>query len=302
MNEMLPFDQAAGVLPFGLRQLVLSMPMAERMIAEEFRLRAGRALSITLPDGEKVLSNGLVLSKEDLRTTLEIATQASIHTAMEQVRHGFVTIKGGHRIGLCGTAVLKDEKIYNLRELSSLNIRIARQVTGISEKIVRLLRAETFMPSVLILAPPGAGKTTLLRDMIRSFSVGVGGSALRVGVADERGELGAVYHGVPQFDLGLHTDVMDGCSKADGLMMLLRGMNPQVMAVDEITAPEDVEALECAAGCGTILLATAHGRGIEDLKRRSLYARLMEKRIFQKVLIIEHETGERRYRLEDLTS
>lgn len=302
MNGMLPFEQAAGVLPFGLRELVRSMPKAEQIVAEEFRLRAGRALSVTLPDGEKVLPNSPAVSKEDLRTTLEIATQASIHTAMEQVRHGFVTIKGGHRIGLCGTAVLKDERIYNLRELSSLNIRIARQITGTGERIIRLLRAGASMPSVLILAPPGAGKTTLLRDMIRSLSVGVGGSALRVGVADERGELGAVYHGVPQFDLGFHTDVMDGCSKADGLMMLLRGMNPQVMAVDEITAPEDVEALECAAGCGTTLLATAHGRGVEDLKRRSLYARLLEKSIFQKVLVIECENGVRRYRVEDLIS
>lgn len=300
MNEMLPFEQAAGVLPLGLRQLVLSMPMAEQLIVEEFRLRSGRTLSITMPDGEKVLSNSLVLSQEDLRTTLEIATQASIHTALEQVRHGFVTIKGGHRIGLCGTAVVKDERIYNLREISSLNIRIARQIAGIGEKIVRLLRTEAYMPSILILAPPGAGKTTLLRDMIRSLSIGVGGSVLRVGVADERGELGAVYQGVPQFDLGPHTDIMDGCSKADGLMMLLRGMNPQVMAVDEITAPEDVEALECAAGCGTTLLATAHGRGIEDLNRRPLYVRLMEKCIFQKVLVIHSINGQRRYHVEDL--
>lgn len=301
MNEMLPFDQAAGVLPFGLRQLVRSMPIAEQSITEELRLRVGKALSVTLPDGEKVLPYSPIVSKEDLRTTLEIATQASIHAAMEQVRHGFVTIKGGHRIGLCGTAVIKDEKIHNLREISSLNIRIARQITGVGEKIIRLLRVGSFMPSVLILAPPGAGKTTLLRDMIRCLSSGVGGTALRIGVADERGELGAAYQGVLQFDLGDHTDVMDGCRKADGLMMLLRGMNPQVMAVDEITAPEDVDALACAAGCGTTLLATAHGRRMDDLKCRSLYAGLLEKSIFQKVLIIECDNGVRRYRVEDLT-
>lgn len=300
MNQMLPFDQAAGVLPFGLRQLALGMPAAERIAAEEFRLRAGRALSVTLPDGEKVLSSRLSLSSEDLRTTLELATQASVHTVLEQIRHGFVTIRGGHRVGLCGTAVLKGEQIYNLREISSLNIRIARQVTGIGEEIVHALCEEGAVPSMLILAPPGAGKTTLLRDMIRCLSAGIGGASMRVGVADERGELGAVYRGMPQFDLGPHTDIMDGCSKADGLIMLLRGMNPQVMAVDEITAPEDVEALECAAGCGVILLATAHGRGVEDLKRRPLYVRLLEKRIFQKALVIEHENGERRYHLEEL--
>lgn len=301
MNQMLPFDRAAGVLPFGLRQLALGMPAEERAAAEEFRLRSGRALTVTLPEGEKALSNRLVLSHEDLRTTLELATQSSIHTVLDQVRHGFVTIRGGHRVGLCGTAVVKDGQICNLREISSLNIRIARQITGIGEEAVRALKKDGEMPSVLILAPPGAGKTTLLRDMIRCLSDGVCGAAMRVGVADERGELGAIWHGVPQLDLGAHTDIMDGCGKSDGLMMLLRGMNPQVIAVDEITAPEDILALESAAGCGAKILATAHGRTAEDLKRRPLYARMMETRIFQKVLVLERRGAARSFRIEVLS-
>ena len=300
MNPVIPFDQAAGLLPFGLRQLALSMPQTERTVAEELRLRAGRPLSVTLPEGEAVLPGCPVISPSDLRTTLEIATQASAHAALERVRHGFVTVRGGHRVGLCGTAVIKDGAIHNLRELSSMNIRIARQITGVGNEMLLRLRRDGAMPSVLVLAPPGAGKTTLLRDMIRGLSAGVGGSPLRVGVADERGELGAMYDGVPQLDLGPHTDVMDGCAKADGLMMLLRGMNPQVLAMDEITAPGDIDALEAAAGCGVTLLATAHGQEIEDLKRRPLYARLLEQRIFQKVLMVERQGGARRYRLEDL--
>ena len=203
-------------------------------------------------------------------------------------------------MGLCGTAVVKDGAIHNLRELSSLNIRIARQVTGVGDKLLLQLRDGGALPSVLVLAPPGAGKTTLLRDMIRGLSTGVGGLPLRVGVADERGELGAVYDGVPQLDLGPHTDVMDGCSKADGLMLLLRGMNPQVLAVDEITAPSDIDALETAAGCGAALLATAHGQGLKDLTCRPLYSRLLERCIFQKVLLIERQGSARRYRLESL--
>lgn len=203
-------------------------------------------------------------------------------------------------MGLCGTAVVKDGNIHNLRELSSLNIRIARQVTGVGNELLFQLRGEAVLPSILVLAPPGAGKTTLLRDIIRGLSAGVGGPPVRVGVADERGELGAMYDGVPQLDLGPHTDVMDGCSKADGLMMLLRGMNPQVLAMDEVTAPGDIDALEAAAGCGVTLLATAHGQGPQDLKHRPLYARLLERRIFQKVLLIERQGGVRRYRLEDL--
>lgn len=300
MNPALPFDQAAGLLPFGLRQLALAMPQAERTVAEELRLRAGRPLSVTLPEGEMVLPGSPTISPEDLRTVLEIATQASAHAALERVRHGFVTVRGGHRMGLCGTAVVKDGAIHNLRELSSLNIRIARQVTGVGDKVLLQLRDGEALPSVLVLAPPGAGKTTLLRDMIRGLSAGVGGPPLRVGVADERGELGAVYNGVPQLDLGPHTDVMDGCSKADGLMMLLRGMNPQALAVDEITAPCDIDALETAAGCGAALLATAHGQGPEDLRRRPLYHNLLERRMFQKVLLIERQGGARRYRLENM--
>ena len=300
MNPAIPFDQAVGLLPFGLRQLTLALPQSVRNAAEELRLRAGRPMSVTLPDGEEVLPGCPVISPGDLRAVLEIATQASAHTALERVRHGFVTVRGGHRVGLCGTAVVKDGEIHNLRELSSLNIRIARQIPGIGDEPLRRIRSGGTLPSVLVLAPPGAGKTTLLRDLIRGLSAGVGGPPLRVGVADERGELGAMYGGLPQLDLGPHTDVMDGCSKADGLMMLLRGMNPKVLAADEITASDDIDALETAAGCGTALLSTAHGRGIEDLERRPLYARLMERRIFQKVLLIDRVNGVRRYRLEDL--
>lgn len=301
MDPAIPFDQAVGLLPFGLRQLTLTLSQSVRNAAEELRLRAGRPVSVATPDGEMVLPGSPVISPADLRAVLEIATQSSAHTALERVRHGFFTVRGGHRVGLCGTAVVKDGEIHNLRELSSLNIRIARQISGIGDEPLRRIRTEKALPSVLVLAPPGAGKTTLLRDLIRGLSAGVGGPPLRVGVADERGELGSVYSGVPQLDLGPHTDVMDGCSKADGLMMLLRGMNPQVLAVDEITALEDIDALEMAAGCGAALLATAHGRCAEDLARRPLYARLVERRIFQKLLLIERINGVRRYCLEDLS-
>lgn len=300
MDPVLPFDQAASLLPFGMRQLALSLPQAERAVAEELRLRAGRPLAITLPEGEAILPRCPIISPDDLRTALEIATQASAHTALERIRNGFVTVRGGHRLGLCGTAVVKGGVIQNLRELSSVNIRIARQIKGVGDEILRRLYEEGALPSVLVLAPPGAGKTTLLRDLIRGLSAGAGGPPLRVGVADERGELGALHDGIPQLDLGPHTDVMDGCGKAEGLMMLLRGMNPQVLAMDEITAPEDIDALETAAGCGTVLLATAHGQGIEDLERRPLYRRLLQRRVFQKVLLIERQGGVRRYRLEKL--
>ena len=298
MNPLLPYDQAAGLLPFGMRQLALAVPETNRMLAEEIRLRAGQPISITLPCGEMVLPGSPIVSRGDLHTVLEMATHSSAHTALEHVRRGFFTVRGGHRIGLCGTVAEKDGSIHSIRHFSSLNIRIARQIHEISNDLLFCIRSYDFLPSVLVLAPPGAGKTTLLRDLIRGYSYGVGGAPLRVGVADERGELGAIWDGVPQFDLGPHTDIMDGCPKAEGLMMLLRGMSPQVLAMDEITAAEDIDTLETAVGCGVALLASAHGRDIDDLSRRPLYSDLLRKKFIHIVIRIVCDQGNREYRME----
>lgn len=300
MDPLLPYDQAAGFLPFGLRRVALAVPHAEQVIAEEFRLRVGYPMSITLPEGEMYLPESPVITSNDMYSVLEIATKSSAHTALERVRQGFVTVRGGHRLGLCGSVVCKDGNIHNMRCISSLNIRIARQIPGIANELLRVIHTKGNVPSVLVLAPPGAGKTTLLRDLIRGLSSGVGGTPLRIGVADERGELGAMWDGVPQLDLGPHTDILDGCSKAEGLMMLLRGMNPQVLAVDEITAPEDIDALQMAAGCGVSLLATAHGGSMSDLCARPLYEILLRNKIFHFLLQIEILNGVRKYRLEEI--
>ncbi len=300
MYQIFPFDQAASVLPTGLQQVVRRLPNKEKTAVEEFRLRVGRPLYVTLPEGEHVVPDSPIITAEDLRSMLEIATQASIHMVLERVRNGFITVQGGHRIGLCGSAVMKNGMVHILNNLSSANIRIARQVCGIADSIIRQMLGGGSAKSVLVVAPPGAGKTTLLRDMIRGLSNGVDGRTMRIGVVDERGELAAMYQGVPQMDLGPHTDIMDACSKAEGLMMLLRAMNPQVLAVDEITDPGDIDAIETACGCGVAVLATVHGGNLNDLKRRPLYAALLEQGIFQKALLIEHNHGVRQYRWEEL--
>lgn len=301
MDTLYPYVQAAGLLPVDLRQVVLAVPRTEQMIAEELRLRIGRPMSITMPQGELILQGSPVVTSKDLHTVLEFATKSSAHTALEHVRQGYITVRGGHRLGLCGSIVSKDGNIHNMRYLTSLNIRIAKQISGIGNELLRNVRTQSGIASVLILAPPGAGKTTLLRDLIRGLSSGIDGTPLRIGVADERGELGAVWEGVPQFDLGPHTDISSGCSKADGLLMLLRGMNPQVLAVDEITAPKDTDALQMASGCGVSILATAHGRSMEDLHTRPLYEMLLHRKIFQRLIWIEMINGVRKYVTEDIT-
>lgn len=293
------YRQAAQVLPRRLRQEALGLPQEEQERAEELRLRAGWPMTAVLPEGERPVG-GPPVEPEELEQLVEIASRASVHAVLEQIRRGYLTVAGGHRIGLCGTAVMEGGGIHALRSLSSANLRIARQVPGAARPVLGALCPGGRLESTLILAPPGQGKTTLLRDIIRRVSEGEGCLPLRVAVADERGEVAALYGGRPQLDVGRRTDVAEGCPKAQGLMMLLRAMNPQVLAVDEITAPEDAAALRTAAGCGVTLLATAHGAGREDLTRRPLYRGLLEEGMFRRLVEITRREGRREYRVEEL--
>lgn len=292
------FLQAASLLPSRQRRAVESMDLWDKARAEEIRLRMGRPPTVLFPEGEAPFPcYSDPVQAEDLTAVLEISTQASFHTVLERIRNGFITVKGGHRVGLCGTAVIQQGEVSNLRQISSLAIRVAREVPGAAKEVLPALIEGGGLRSTLILSPPGGGKTTLLRDLIRMISSGEGTEALRVGVADERGELCAVYHGTPQMEIGPRTDVMDGCPKEEGLMMLLRGMNPQVLAADEITAPGDIAALETAANCGVILLATAHGRTMEDLEVRPLYRRLLSLGLFQRIVFLRSERGQRSFQV-----
>lgn len=301
METDAPFDRAAQVLPAGLRAAALALPEEVRAGAEELRLRLGRPMTVLAEGTERAVPGLPPVDREALGAVLEIATRASAHTALERMRRGFVTIRGGHRIGLCGTAATEGGEIRSLRCLSSLDLRVARSVTGAAGPVLPLLRRDSGVYGTLILAPPGAGKTTLLRDLVRALSDGQEGPPLRVGVADERGELAALWEGKPELDVGEHTDVMDGCPKALGLELLLRGMNPQVLAADELTSPDDLGAAELAAGCGVPLIATAHGGGRDDLLRRPLYRRLLALGVFQKLVTLRRgPDGGRNVAVEEL--
>ena len=293
---MREFEQAASVLPPELRQQALALPAQERERAEELRLRCGWPMAAVFPEGEVPLG-GRKIVPQDLELLLEIASRASVHAVLAQLREGYLTIEGGHRLGLCGTAVLENGQMRNLRSLSSVSIRIARQHPGAALPLLSGLMEGGRLCSTLIAAPPGMGKTTLLRDLVRCISDGDGTPPLRVGLADERGEVAALYGGVPQLRVGRRTDVIEGCPKAQGAMLLLRAMNPQVLAMDEITAPEDVTALLTAAGCGAVLLATAHGEG-DELTRRPLYRTMLEERIFQRVVSIQRTEQGRSYTVD----
>lgn len=293
------FDQAVRALPLRLRREAMTLSEEDRLRTEELRLRTGFPMTAVIAGAERSLGGGPV-EEEELEQLVEIASRASLHTVLPQVRRGYLTFEGGHRIGLCGTAALRDGEIHALRSVSSANLRIARQVKGAAAPVLDRLCPGGRLGDTLILAPPGLGKTTLLRDLIRAVSEGEGCTPLRVSLADERGEVAALYGGRPQLEVGRRTDVMEGCPKAQGLMLLLRAMNPQVLAVDEITAPEDVRALTAAAGCGVTLLATAHGESRADLERRPLYRPLLEEGLFRFLVGIRREGERRVYTVEEL--
>lgn len=292
-------EQALRALPLRLRREALALSEADRGRAEEFRLRVGWPMSAVL-EGEERPLGGPPVTREELEQLVEIASRASLHAVLDQVRQGYLTIEGGHRVGLCGTASVQGGEIHALRTLSSANLRVARQVKGVAAPILDGLCPAGRLADTLILAPPGLGKTTLLRDLIRLVSEGEGCLPLRVALADERGEVAALYGGQPQLEVGRRTDVMEGCSKAQGLMMLLRAMNPQVLAVDEITAQPDIQAMTAAAGCGVTLLAAAHGTELADLERRPLYRPLLEEGLFRFLVRIRRKGAERIYTVEEL--
>ncbi len=293
------FRQAAQVLPPGLRGQVLELTWEMHSRAEEIRLRVGHPVSVVLPEGEQRLGDTEV-AQQDLELLMERASGASVHAVLEQLREGFVTVSGGHRIGFCGTTVVEKGQITFIKDLSSSCIRVARQFPGLARDVVFRLLEDDRLQSTLIMAPPGGGKTSLLRDLIRMLSDGEGIPAHRVGVVDPRGELGAAFRGRAQLDLGCHTDLLDACPKAQGLLLLLRTMNPQVLAVDEVTAPEDVQSLLDAAGCGVTLLATLHGSCREDLNRRALYRQLLESGVFHRLVTITGRGAQRSYSVEVL--
>lgn len=296
-----PFEQAAALLPKELYEAALGLPESVQNQAEEFRLRTGFRATVMYANREMELRGTDVIHTADLHDVLEFASRSSVHTVLEQLRHGFVTVKGGHRIGICGTAVITRGEVTGFRHLSSLNIRIAKEMKGVARSVVPALFEDGALQNTLILAPPGAGKTTLLRDVIRCISDGDGVPELRVGIADARGELAGIWEGAAQMELGRHTDILDGVAKSEGLLMLLRGMNPDVLAVDEITDSKDVEALSQATGCGVALLATAHGKSVKDLYLRPTYREMVRQNIFSRAVLIEqNEQGERKFIVEEL--
>jgi len=257
---------------------------------EEIHLTAGRP--VRLKQAGRSLELPYTMTQSRLERIFAGLLDHSVYARQEELQKGFLTVKGGSRVGVCGRTVVENGKVVTIREISSLNIRRAREFPGMGKEAAAAISEPGGRPyNTLILSPPGGGKTTALRDIIRLLS----DSGRRVGVIDERGELSERAN-----DLGRCSDVISGLDKLTGALLLLRSMTPEIIAADEITAPVDVSAVEEIFGCGTGILATAHARDLGDLAGRESYRRILDKGIFRNAVLIRMRDGSRHYEIRKL--
>lgn len=288
-------DELLKIFPPGLRRLLADtqVPFEE---LQEIRLRVNAPCILIVAQKEMMLSKqgGLCrddgqaycVTPQDIHETMALVSDYSMYAFEDEIRQGFLTIKGGHRVGIAGKIVLENNRVKTIQYISFINIRIAHQIKGCAKKVMPYIFQGGQFFHTLIISPPCCGKTTMLRDIIRQLSKSTLG--MSIGVVDERSEIAACYMGVPQNDLGYRVDVLDGCPKASGMLMMLRSMAPNLIAVDEIGCREDIEALEYVINCGCKLLATVHGCSIEDLMMKPVLDRLVKARIFERYIVLNN--------------
>lgn len=303
-------------LPGRIRELMAKLPESVTGQLEEIRIRENRPLEIGFGgrfafvggDGTATSDHraGYRPNRDDCRAFLEKITDHSLYAVEEELRRGYVTVPGGHRIGLAGRTVLEGGAVRHLRDVSGFNVRIARARVGSSSKLLPALldKEARTIRHTLIVSPPQQGKTTLLRDLARAISAGewnhpaaIGWGGRKVGIVDERSEIAACERGVPTFDLGPRCDVLDACPKAEGMMMLVRSMSPEVVVVDEIGRPEDADALREALHSGVRVLASAHASDLADVFRRPVLSELVRDGMFGAYVLLSRTGGRVEHRV-----
>lgn len=248
---------------------------------QEIRLRINQNVHIRFKNQNIEIPRKV--SQKDIREVMEFVSSYSIHAYENELRQGFITIEGGHRVGIAGQVLAEKGNVKNMKHISSINIRISHEVKHCADKIIPYVVQNNRIYHTLIISPPRCGKTTLLRDLIRQISNG----NANVGVVDERSELAGCYQGIPQNDLGCRTDVLDACPKKEGMLMLIRSMSPDVIAVDEIGGMEEVDVMKYAMHCGVKMLATIHGESMEEIRKKPLFEQLVKERCFERYIVLK---------------
>ena len=296
-------DETINSLSLNLREKIKTI-QGENI--EEIRLRINKPLIINGNQKDyfyneksrkldRNMDKAYIVTKEDLEQTFQIICKYSIHSFMDDIKKGFITLRGGHRVGIVGKAIVENGNVENIKHISSLNIRISKEVKNCSDKVMyHIIKNPTKINNTIIISPPQCGKTTLLRDIVRNLSSGTekyNFKGVNVALIDERNEIAGSYLGIPQMDVGIRTDIIETCPKDVGIMMVLRSMSPNVIVTDEIGTEKDIKALYTALNGGVGLITTVHGDSIEDIRNRKELKNLLDEELFKKVILLSAKRG-----------
>ncbi len=283
-------DEIIGIFPLKIVNLLKDKFLREEIY--EVRIKVGKPILVYCKHGEDIIN--YIPAREDIKNMIQKISNYSLYAYEEDIRQGFITIKGGHRIGIAGECVMENGEVKTIRNISSINIRICREIIGCSDKVMKYITSRGRIYNTIIISPPKCGKTTILRDITRNISNGISSLGLvgkKVTVIDERSEIGACHFGIPQSDLGIRTDVLDNCLKREGLIMAIRSLSPEVLICDEIGTKGDIEALMMAFNSGVNIITTIHGFRVEDLYKRKVFCDLFDNGILERAIILSSRNG-----------
>lgn len=284
-------EEVLKLLPLNLAEELREI-FINNLAVQEIRIKANKPVIVNLSYKEIIL--GFIPSIDELKQILVRISNYSLYAYEEEIRQGYITIKGGHRIGIAGECVLNKGEIKTIRNISSLNIRICHEVKGCSNEVMRYITKNDSIFNTLIVSPPKCGKTTILRDMARNISNGMPLYNLKgkkVSVIDERSEIASCFNGIPQLDIGIRTDILDNCFKKDGMIMAIRSLSPEIIICDEIGTYGEIEALNMAFNSGVNIIVTIHGYSIDDVYKRAVFKELLENSILDRIIVLSSRKG-----------
>ena len=283
-------ERILKLLPKALVDEINSLAISNYI--EEIRISAFKPL-IVIARGKEMISSYKVTT-ENIKSIVQKISNYSLYAFEDEIRQGYITIEGGHRVGISGQCIIENNKVKTIKYISSLNIRVAREIVGCSNKVMKYILDGENINNTLIVSPPKCGKTTLLRDITRNISNGYSNlnfKGKRVAVIDERSEIASSYRGIPQMNIGIRTDVYDNCVKDEGILMAIRTMAPDLIICDEIGTKKDIEGLIMAFNSGVNIICTLHGNNVEDVYSRTVFRDILQNKLIKKIIVLSNKSG-----------
>ena len=284
------YDGIYKILPEAIGNSIKQFLVEDKI--QEIRIKVGKPIILNLAFEEKVLD--YIPTREDLRYLITKISNYSLYAFEEEIKQGYITLKGGHRVGLAGECVMAKGEVRTIKNISSLNIRICKEVIGASNKVMKLISENDRVYNTLIVSPPKCGKTTILRDIAKNISNGmyqINLKGKKVTIVDERSEIAACYNGIPQMNVGIRTDILDNCLKKSGMIMAIRSLSPEVLICDEIGTEGDLEALNMAFNSGVNIIVTVHGYDINDIYNRKVFKELIDNCVLERIILLSNRRG-----------